>query len=330
MADNKPANPDSSVDKKDEFVSCCPPGSIGPATFRSDRPLKGIMVEIEPPSTELVGMAPMPCYCTGTPLAQKPKRIVVVFTDVYGIDSGNTKVFADCLAERLGCAVVIPDLFRGVPILQPWIDNSSIAKGLFGSLLGAPGMLVRLLQYPPAKVEQEIFQMILPFLLSQMGCTNATLSESNNTVKLSCVGFCFGGWVVGRILGYSRHGGDPTVSFQCGVGIHPAFISNILHGEGQLAMAERIHKPILLLPGWNDVDLKPGTQIVKAIQKNLAIANAGADKEEPDQELPVVSIEFPTMMHGWVTRLDPADPNVAAEQERALQLTIDFILKHSP
>jgi dienelactone hydrolase len=321
MADATPASIIS--DKKDEDISCCPPGSVGPATVRSDRPLQGVMVEISPPSAELVGLLPMPCYCTGTPLAHKPERIVVVFTDVYGMDSGNHKAFADGLAERLGCAVVMPDLFRGVPILQPWLHNSSMAKGMLGSVMGAPGMIVRLRQYPPAKVEQEIFQMILPFLQE----STAADSGSGTTVKLSCVGFCFGGWVVGRILGHVRQAGDSALSFQCGVGIHPSFQPNLLHAEGQLAMAERIHKPVLFLPAWNDGDFKPGTEIITAIQRNLAAANA--DKEEP--ELPVVSIEFPTMIHGWVSRLDPTwDPNVAAEQERALQLTVDFIRKHSP
>ncbi|CAB9500987.1 Dienelactone hydrolase family protein [Seminavis robusta] len=310
---------ESKQDKKggeEEEVSCCPPGSHGEATVRSDRPLQGSMTEIPPPSRELVGMLPLPCYCTGAPLDKSTKRVVVVFTDVYGIDAGHHKVFADCLAERLDCSVIVPDLFRGVPILQPWIDNHNIAADLMGSLMGAPGMIFRVRQYPPAKVEQEIFQMILPFIHAQTTHTHAT------DISISCVGFCFGGWVVGRVLGHQPQAGDSKLSFQCGVGIHPSFQPNLLHAEQMTTMAERIHKPILFLPAWNDGDLKPNTKIVNIIQQNLT-------KKRQIQPQEAVSVEFPNMIHGWVSRGDPTNPAIAAEQEKALKLTVDFIQKHS-
>ena len=79
---------------------------------------------------------------------------MIVFTAVYGIDTGHHKVFAERLAERLttNTTVMIPDLFRGTPILQPWIDGSTgTTREVVGVTFGFPGMLVRLRQYSPSK-----------------------------------------------------------------------------------------------------------------------------------------------------------------------------------
>ena len=364
--------------------------------MRFDRPLQGHMIEITPPSaavaaaaaapppsdspsssssssssSSLVGLQPMPCYCTGAPLATA-SSVVVVFTDVYGIEAGHHKVFADCLVERFMApttasttanateetvAVIIPDLQRGTPILQPWLTMSSsfsFARDMVDSFLGSPGMAVRVKKdYPPHKIEQEIFQMILPFLQRQRRHaknntntnTNTNTTKGKKSFKLSCVGFCFGGWVVGRVLGCPANHNNHTTTgggFQCGVGIHPSFHPNLLHGERQTTMAERISKPMLLLPAWNDVDYKPNTKVVDIMtanrlqQQQLRRSNNNAknnnnnnNNDGEEVEPPVVSIEFPTMMHGWVSRGDPTDANVAKEQERALQLTVEFLQKHT-
>lgn len=334
--------------------ACCPRDSLPPALTLHNQDPRGQMVEITPPKedTTLVGMLPMACYCTGKPIPEA-SRIVVVFSDVYGINAGHHKVFADMLAERLAedgvsTSVIVPDMFRGSPILQPWMKNDNMTKDIMGSLLGYPGMVFRLkTSYPPDKVEADIFHLLVPFIYNQLNIPEDYKGSDKpppELPSLSCVGFCFGGWVVGRILGYRQR---QALRFQCGVGIHPSFQPNILHGESPHSMAERIHRPILLLPAWNDVDLKPGTRVVNTIQANREVFvkqykkgdKKGQDTiyEPPEEQSPsssgdsegAVSIEFPTMVHGWVSRGDPTDPNIAAEQERALQLTADFIRKHT-
>ena len=85
----------------------------------------------------------------------------------------------------------------------------------------------------------------------------------------------------------------------------------------------------------NDFDLKPASELVNTMKeaRNQVLERLEADDGDYNpkaQDIPfVASIEFPTMLHGWVSRGNPADPNVAAAQERALQLTVDFIQKHS-
>ena len=338
------------MDEGKETKACCPAGSMGEApafASNSNNHVQGTMVEIPAPtppskdedSSNHHQLSDMPCYMTGAPLSTADS-IVVIFTDVYGLESGRHKVFADLLVAATttsssNTAVLIPDLFRGDPILKPWIPSTSFATELLGSALGAPGMVYRIkTQYPPHKVEADVFQLLLPWIQSQIQ-SQVQEQVQSTTVKLSCIGFCFGGWVVGRVLGYDSSDSDSnntsnnnsnSLQFQCGVGIHPSFQPNVVHGESQLEMATRIRKPILLLPANNDYDLKPGSEVVDAIVAN--INNSCNNGNGKDESSTTVSIEFPTMNHGWVTRGDSNDPDIAAEQERALQLAVEFIQKH--
>jgi dienelactone hydrolase len=136
-------------------------------------------------------------------------------------------------------------------------------------------------------------------------------AQTNGRIDcVSCLGFCFGGWVVARALALS--------AFKCGVGIHPSFQLETVHGSTQVAAAENVgSKPILLLPAGND-ELKPGHEAVQILAKARGVV-----QEE-------VSVEFPTMIHGWVTRGDSTQPDICENQLKALQMTVDFIEKHHP
>ena len=279
----------------------------------------------------------MRCYWTGAAITDKPQRVIVVFSDVYGMDTGNHKHFCDRLASKLNqatnnnnkssttttTAVIMPDLFRGNPILQPWFQNLGLSE-YRGSVLGAPSMLLRLkFNHPPAVLERDICQIILPWLQS-------VLLHNSQSYQLACVGFCFGGWCVGRALAL------PHTPFVAGVGIHPSFQPELLHSSTPEALAKRISKqsphnhnhhsdnnhntipPLLLLPARNDDGLLADSAVVQLL---------AAARHVPVHQ---VAVEFPTMRHGWVTRGDgAADPReLAQEQERALQVTADFLQRH--
>ena len=95
-------------------MACCPPGSSQFAPLSLERATGA--------SDLIDGAHPLPLYVTGTEL-NKAKRIVLVFTDVYGIDTGNHKVVADRFGRSLtDTTVIIPDFFRGEPILTEWPD----------------------------------------------------------------------------------------------------------------------------------------------------------------------------------------------------------------
>jgi len=233
--------------------------------------------------------------------------IVVVFTDVYGFDSARHKRFADDLASEIGgdTVVIVPDLFRENPILQPWFPE--YLPAWFGTkLLGGLPMLYRLkFSFDEAQVvEREIKRTVLPWL--------AEVAVKSYR-SLSCVGFCYGGWVVGRTLALLPD------HFRCGVGIHPSFNVGMVHGSTEAEVAEGVGAtPLLLLPAGNDSDsIKPGG----AACQILATARGVRDED--------VSLPFETMVHGWVSRGDTRDAGVAKEQARALELAAEFLRKHN-
>ena len=284
--------------------SCCPSDSLGPAKFDAG-PSVGVIREMEASGNQ----AKMNIYITPPgSLSQsisksksksKSKRVVVVFSDVYGYSSGLHFQFADALAKRIGGSVVVPDLFRGSPCMQPW----SLFGAKVGGALGFPAMLFRAkFWYHPMYVNTAITDFILPWLRRVSSIKN---------VEFSCVGFCFGGWVIGKTMG---HG----VPWKCGVGIHPAFNLEQIHGGTESSLAKGVLSiPYFLMPAGND-----SKQIKVGGTVTAILAKARNVKESQ------VSLEFPEMSHGWVPRGNPEDDNIRNAQNKALEKTAEFILKH--
>lgn len=83
--------------------------------------------------------------------------------------------------------------------------------------------------------------------------------------------------------------------------------------------------------------MQPGTKVVDIMTENSNTRrrqqhqkNNSTNETDDDGNDPlVVSVEFPTMMHGWVSLGDPTDGNVAEEQKRALEMTVKFIQAHA-
>jgi hypothetical protein len=102
--------------------------------------------------------------------------------------------------------------------------------------------------------------------------------------------------------------------------VHPSFeIEKIIkHGSGDVETVVRRtrNKPILLLPARQDVDLKPDSDAVRLLAKRRPTL--------PDK----ISIEFPNMSHGWVSRGDSSNPLVKGEQERATEMMVNFFNEH--
>lgn len=253
----------------------------------------------------------MPCYITGAQLSSPNlKRIVLVFTDVFGYEAGNHKLFADTLASRLGAAkgtvaVLVPDLFRGNPIAQP-ILNAFLPDAI-GILATLPAFLYRIrFKHPPEVIERELKHLIFPWVQGQ-------IIPNLDEIGASCVGFCFGGWVVARSLGLP----SSSVPMKCGVGIHPSFQVEAVHhwGGDETELIQNMGaKPILLLPAGND---SPNLKVGGKHTKTLAEA-----RNVPED---TISKEFPEMKHGWVSRGDGTLAGVAKCQEEAMDATVKFL-----
>jgi dienelactone hydrolase len=250
------------------------------------------------PKVEGSSRSDLPCYQVGP--SENPKRILVVFTDVFGVDSGNHKVFCDVLQELMGdeTAVWMPDIFRGTPMLLD-LGNDTLTLAL-----AVPQILWKLhtsLTVP--KIELDLKEIIEPNL-KETGCDHVGVS-----------GFCIGGWMVGRCLALE----NGQSIFSAGVGIHPSWQVEPMAsgGSSEHNLAERTkNKPILLLPAKEDDALKPSSSIVQQLAKRRAMT--------PES----ISIEFPEMSHGWVARGDSSIPSVKEAQDKALHLVAAFFQEH--
>jgi len=232
----------------------------------------------------------MPCYQVGP---QNPKRVLVVFSDVYGIESSSHKAVCDVLQEKLGdeTAVWMPDMFRGKPIVGAWgLPDIVTSTFITVSVLWACFTNMK-----DTKLEMDFKEVIGPAL---------------PTDKVACLGFCYGGWVAGRCMASE---GFPA---KVGIGIHPSWAIETVFGRKEKDLATAIGKaPFLFMPASND-ELKVGNPVVEMLAKARGI----------EQEK--VAIEFPDMVHGWVPRGDSTDEKVMEAQVKATTLAADFVKEH--
>jgi dienelactone hydrolase len=167
---------------------CCPPGGLG-RTELCDRTPQGRLITWSPlkvadgseaGSSNLQNrMTNHPrkevsCYHVGP--ETNPRRVVVVFTDVFGLDSGNHKAFCDVLQKKLGddTAVYCPDLFRGNPLMHdygPLLNRVTLLKVVWGLRTRCSA----------TNIDADLRDIVEPNVLAT-GC-----------LMCGVVGFCFGG-----------------------------------------------------------------------------------------------------------------------------------------
>ena len=280
-------------------AACCPDSAVG---VSSTHPVgKGKWIVVDGNN----GRKSMEAYVAGADIAEAG-RLIVMFTDVFGVRSGNHQICADALAQKLeheNTCVVVPDLFRKNPALQPWFESK------MGIYLGLPAMVWRLKKDYKAKntVDKDIMQVLLPFLESK----RPNLAETG----ISLVGFCYGGWVIPKVIEKA------TSMVTCAVTFHPAWnIEEQVYGGNVADLARACGStPVLLIPAKDDPDLvKPGSEVLSI----LSAARNGIPEDE-------ISIEFPDMIHGFVSRDDPSLKNQRSEQERAMNLCVNFMKENS-
>eukprot|EP00536_Pseudo-nitzschia_multiseries_P006557 jgi/Psemu1/193443/e_gw1.142.66.1 len=161
-----------------------------------------------------------------------------------------------------------------------------------------------------ATVKRDICGVLLPFLKSKVNLPK---------VGISCVGFCYGGWVFGKLIETLAESEEVV---RCCVGIHPSWnLEAKLFDGSEISMAKNCGTtPVLLMPAGNDSDgIKPGGDAV------AILSSARGNLEHTN-----ISIEFPDMKHGWVTRDVLGEDNSVQrrDQEQAIRLCCDFIRTH--
>lgn len=130
--------------------------------------------------------------------------------------------------------------------------------------------------------------------------------------KMSLVGFCWGYWCVVKMFGVPGLC-DQVVST---AGPHPSVTLEDGFFSGNSAeCAAKVTVPSLLLPTSNDGDTyREGGAVLSAIQTASNNSSAFSD--------------YPTVVHGFLTRGDDKDENIKAEIQRAEGEITSWINKH--
>jgi len=187
-----------------------------------------------------------------------------------------------------GFRVILPDFFHG--------DCAKFALNTVAMLWNMPRMIKLIRKCPWKNIEKELQEVVYPYL------------DSQGVKKIGCIGFCWGGWTVVHASASDK--------ISCGVSVHPSLQVGSFFGESVPNLINPIKSPQMFLPAGNDkAEVKKGGEAEKLLSK----------KEFGDQ---CKYVEFPAMKHGWVTRGDISQPEVARDVKRAVSLFNEFFHTH--
>jgi len=170
----------------------------------------------------------------GTPvyvLGDSPK-VLLYFTDIFGLDGGKTpKLLEDLVA--LGYCVVAPDCLNG----EVWKDDAPVGPECFAWIKSRK----------PDPVEKFVVETLLP-LLKKLG-----------KKEFAVVGSCYGSWMALRAASLCKE-------FKAGVHFHPSFqIEGFFSGDIK-NVAEKVTAPQIIFAAGNDLEnVKPGGEIIKLL-----------------------------------------------------------------
>ncbi|KAL7544029.1 hypothetical protein ACHAXR_013452 [Thalassiosira sp. AJA248-18] len=276
--------------------SCCPEGSWGGPLgvshgLKSLAGVNGNLFMIGPTKNLQVYVA--------KPESDAAKKAIMVFTDVYGLQN---RLFAilDKLARDLNCPIVAIDCFRGETKdkhLNDFLDWTR--KHPFEDAHNEHTTTV----YPVSKDIGWCYD----FLSLQFG-----VDPSN----VGAIGFCWGVWALTKACAMG-------INFKCGVGFHPSLkFEDMAFGMDQLSMAKLASEraPLLFCVAGNDLDnLKPPDGDVAQIISSSNHNADGLNNQQPQ------CVEFPDMLHGWVSRGDTSIERVRDDAEKALNIASKFL-----
>ena len=205
------------------------------------------------------------------------------------------KGICDKLSASLKCTVICPDCLRGKTAA------SVTCKADFFKWI---------VEYPWDLLKGDI-EACTDFLISK-----DLFSPDSPTSTMSCIGFCWGVWVVAKTLNSAATA--PTTSkwgesMKCGVGLHPStHVEKNAWKADEDKMIQEITSPLLFLTAGNDPEnIKKGSENAAHLEK----MGGG-------------SIDYPDMVHGWVARGDLTKEDVKRDNYDALVKTNEFLQKN--
>eukprot|EP00927_Polykrikos_kofoidii_P078447 TRINITY_DN75269_c0_g1_i1.p1 TRINITY_DN75269_c0_g1~~TRINITY_DN75269_c0_g1_i1.p1 ORF type:complete len:364 (+),score=45.35 TRINITY_DN75269_c0_g1_i1:47-1093(+) len=321
---------------------CCPSGSH-PALQEPYTP-KGSFQHTEKTQIDYYQ------YCPSKKTTKRRVKLLLVFTDVFGMHSGRHREICDQLGDGLDSGneeiqIVMPDMFRGNPIAGRGLDTSlsdderskhwfrpgdwvvcTLARMIWRIAMNYPWMTSN----GSGALRDDILEVVEEVVSKSAVSTASSSCAGKSAVKevdVACLGFCFGGWVVAKfcgdmeLLSSLEKNNNVKMNVCAGMSGHPSWnLETIFHWGSEDALAREVRCPLLLLPAGND------SARLKAPDGSAwrVLANENARARESR------SIEFADMKHGWVTRgcRSGMDKAVAPEQDRAIKEFVDFLKKH--
>ncbi|CAK4178336.1 unnamed protein product [Aphanomyces euteiches] len=261
-------------------MSCCPPTALPPVPTTSDK------------ASVQMGSATVFFYDN-----PNSDLCVLVFPDVFGTDSGRTKDNSVKLSGLYKVALIQFDAKSNFPMNpedKPWIWPIDWIRQFVNTI----------------KVVGWVSKRKFDTLRPKIDDVVAHLKASHGVAKFAAMGYCWGGWVVGK---YSSIENTPIT---CGISFHPSWrVEDVVEGYGKgQKMGQQIRVPQLLLTAKDDSPyLKPGGAVEGDLMRKPFKSKARV---------------FPEMRHGWVNRGDLSDPAIdrdfhAAWDEEALPFLQD-------
>ncbi|CAK0822860.1 unnamed protein product [Prorocentrum cordatum] len=265
---------------------CCPPESE-PLLMMGDYMPLGEMVSVRDD---------LPCYVAKPP---KPsKHAVIMFTDMFGVDTGRHKQICDDLASN-GFLTICPDFFVDAPYMKKhaWgISLSCACEFICGLLCGGFDKITRGHAWE-VSLREKVMDKVVPWLRSQ------------GADKFLTVGFCWGSYGAMRCCALP--------DFVCGVSFHPStegFCKSTK--EDALAICRSVRAPQLVVATSGEPDSwKPG-----------GVAQRACEEALPGHIIWKVEDK---MSHGYMTRGDTKDPEIFEAVNRGLQDMIAFFKRHA-
>ena len=133
------------------------------------------------------------------------------------------------------------------------------------------------------------------------GIHSILLKKGGDSIKISLMGFCWGGWVISKMLG------EPELftNITCGMTPHPSvsMVEEKTYGGNTINLLKKVSKPILFMPASNDPPEYSGS-FLEAVKENNPLSE---------------TINFPDVVHGFYVRGDIGTAEVRAAFDKATQ-----------
>ncbi|GBG29491.1 Carboxymethylenebutenolidase-like [Hondaea fermentalgiana] len=268
--------------------TCCPPGSHGAAPRADQGSLRGENVRLSSSSGEFDMYVSRP----GPGELVREGQCLIFLPDIFGVDSGRTKVICDTFAAQ-GYTVVLPDVQKYGGIPSP--DTFS------WKVMALPSLSSFMWNNSRSVFMPRLQQAVLPFVRNEFGATD---------IALLC--FCWGCYPMTCLLEQQES------DIRCAVGFHPSLLVSRFYWENRQKQLAAVQVPMLFLSGKNDPsDVMPNGLADKAMQKKPFAKDCKFKL-------------YKDMVHGWVNRGDLEQPDIATAYKASLDDATEFLAKMMP